>query len=55
MDCDLEARILLNELKYLAGDMWPKTEWGKKNLADVCVVTASRTQVQYMLYCAWLM
>jgi len=40
-----EAKILLDVLQKSVIENWPEKEWGVKNLSNVSVIAASRTQV----------
>ena len=44
----LEARVLLKYLQDLVIKSWPDT-WGSRDLSDVSLITASRTQVDNLL------
>ena len=48
MESQKEAHIVLDFLQELVIENWPKAEWGDKNLSDVSVIAASRTQVLFL-------
>ncbi len=46
VDCQLEAKILLEQVQYFAISHWPG-DWGARDLKKICLVTASQTQVSH--------
>ena len=45
-NCKLEAQLLLQQIKKFAVSNWPKQKWGNWDPAEICLVTATRTQVR---------
>ncbi len=45
VDCQLEAKILLEQVQYFAMSHWPSSIWGKQDLQTIGLATASQTQV----------
>lgn len=48
VDAEMEAEILLEEVLKYSND-WP-IAWGPHDLQNMCIVTASRTQVYYFTW-----
>ena len=46
--CDVEAQLLLEQVQHFVMSHWPES-WGKKDLYDICLATASQYQVKYTI------
>ena len=49
-DDELEAQLILQQVEKFAVHSWP-SNWGKRDLTKICLVTASKTQVIWFTYC----
>ena len=49
-DDELEAQLILQQVEKFAVHSWP-SNWGKRDLTKICLVTASRPQVIWFTYC----
>ena len=47
---DVEAQILLEQVNHFIGHNWPSEQWGKYDISNIAVVTATRPQVCMYLY-----
>ena len=47
-DNDVEAQLILQQVEKFAVHSWP-SDWGRRDLTKVCLVTASRTQVIWFI------
>ena len=46
VDCDLEAKLLLDNMEQFVLLNWPEG-WGERDWNNICLTTASQTQVYY--------